>query len=126
MRVLIVLLLFLTGCATQESLDHYYQQINRNDGISRDEAALIAKNWLVASKYEGDFQVIAPVTATYDLYWQVTFLYKSLNYYEKVLDVYVDKKTGEVKGSDLRPKGTPPITKEPWDTFNSNLNIPSP
>src|SRR2546430_2480808 len=122
MRILIILMLLgLTGCTTTESLEQHYAEINRADGINRDEAALIAKKWLVESKYEGDFQVIGPVTTTYEQYWQITFLYKSLDYYEKVLDVYVDKTTGEVKGSDIRQKDTPPITKEPWDTFNNNI-----
>jgi hypothetical protein len=118
--LLAVMLLTLTGCATTESLNEFYEKVNREDGISRDEAAIIAKKWLIESKYEGDFQVIGPVsTALADL-WQVTFLYKSVSYYEKVLDVYVDNKTGEVKASEIREKGTPAVTKDPWDGFNGS------
>jgi hypothetical protein len=126
MRIFIVfMLLALAGCTTTESLEQFSAKINTADGINRDEAALIAKQWLVDSKYEGDFQVIAPVVTGYEHYWQVTFLYKSLDYYEKVLDVFVDTLNGEVKGTDIRTKGTPPVTKEPWDTFNNNISIPS-
>lgn len=110
--VLSILLLGACGCATTESLDYYYEKINRQDGISRDEAALIAKKWLVESKYEGAFQVIGPVTTGYEHYWQVTFLYKSLDYYEKVLDVYVDTLSGEVTETHIRDKETPVITKD--------------
>lgn len=110
--ILSILLLAVAGCATTESLDYYYEKINRSDGISRDEAALIAKKWLIESKYEGDFQFIGPVTTGYDHYWQVSFLYKSLDYYEKVLDVYVDTLTGEVKDSQIRSKETPALTKD--------------
>ena len=108
----------LVGCATMESLDHYYARINWKDGISRDEAALIAKKYLVESKYAGDFQILAPVTIGYENLWRVSFLYKSLDYYEKVLGVYVDTMTGEVKSADIRDNATPAITKEPWDGFN--------
>ncbi len=120
MRFLLVIMLFgLIGCATTESLDAYYAKINRADGISRDEAALIAKKWLIESKYEGDFQVIGPVATAYDKYWQVTFLYKSLAYYENVLDVYVDTQTGEVKRNEIRQKDTPAVTKDFRDSFNN-------
>jgi hypothetical protein len=123
--IVIFLLLMLAGCATTESLDQYYSEIDLKDGVNRNEAALIAKKWLTESKYEGDFQVIGPVVTTYEHFWQVSFLYKSLDYYEKVLDIYIDTATGEVKGSNIRPKGTPPITKEPWDTFNQNIKLPN-
>jgi len=120
--ILFIFLFGLTGCATTESLDQYYAEINREDGINRNEAAVIAKQWLIDSKYEGDFQVIGPVATGHDNYWQVTFLYKSLNYYEQVLDVYVDTLNGEVKGSAVRQKDTPVVTKDPWDAFNTNSN----
>jgi hypothetical protein len=121
---LIIALLTFTGCATTESLEKNYADINREDGVNRDEAALIAKKWLVESQYEGDFQVIAPVVTTFEQDWQVAFLYKSVNYYEKVLNVYVDKKTGDIKGQNVRQKDTPPVTKDPWDTFNKNSSLP--
>ena len=107
------------GCATTESLDHYYAQIKWEDGISRDESALIAKKYLTESKYAGDFQILAPVTIGYENLWRVSFLYKSMDYYEKVLDVYVDTMTGEVKSTDIRDNATPAVTKEPWDGFNN-------
>jgi hypothetical protein len=123
--LLFILLIGFSSCATTESLDQYYAQINRADGINRNEAALIAKKWLIDSKYEGDFQIIGPVVTGHDELWQVTFLYKSLDYYEKVLDVYVDTLSGEVKSSEIRSKDTPPVTKEPWDTFNKNISVPN-
>ena len=107
----LIVMVMLAGCATVESVDRYYSEINWKDGINRNEAALIAKKWLIESKYEGDFQVIGPVTTGFDHYWQVTFLYKSLNYYENVLDVYVDVLTGEVKETEIRHRGTPALTK---------------
>lgn len=111
MRSIIVFLMLLTisGCATTESLEYYYDQINREDGISRDEAALIAKKWLVESKYEGDFQILGPVSSRHEDLWQITFLYKSLGYYEKVLDVFVDPLSGEVKGNAIRHRSTPAV-----------------
>lgn len=114
MRVYVFLacIILLTGCATVETLDRYYDEINWQDGINRNEAAVIAKKWLMESKYEGDFQMIAPVSTGHDNYWQVSFLYKSLNYYEKVLDVYVDTLTGEVKEANIRHSGTPDLIKE--------------
>jgi hypothetical protein len=123
--IAIIFALSLTGCATTESLNQHYDEINRADGINRNEAALIAKKWLTESKYEGDFQIIGPVVTGRDNLWQVTFLYKSLDYYEKVLDVYVDTLTGDVKTSELRQKDTPPITKDPWDSFNKNISVPN-
>lgn len=115
----IFILCAAAGCATTESLDHYYAEIKWEDGISRDEAAVIAKKYLVESKYAGDFQVLGPVTIGYDNLWRVSFLYKSMDYYEKVLDVYVDTMSGEVKSTDIRDNATPAVTKEPWDGFNS-------
>ena len=114
MRVYVILICFFlcAGCATVETLDRFYDEINWKDGINRNEAAVIAKKWLLESKYEGDFQIIAPVSTGYDNYWQVTFLYKSLDYYEQVLDVYVDTLTGEVKGSEIRHRETPSLTKD--------------
>lgn len=111
MRYIIVffILLTITGCATMESLDYFYEQINRVDGISRDEAALIAKKWLVESKYEGDFQVFGPVSSRHADLWQITFLFKSLHQYEKVLDVFVDPLSGEIKGSVVRHRSTPAV-----------------
>lgn len=103
------LIIMLSGCASVESLDYYYQKINWKDGVSRDEAALIAKKWLVESKYEGDFQVIGPVSTRHEDLWQITFLYKSLDYYEQVLDVFVDPVSGEVKGTAIRHRSTPAL-----------------
>ena len=115
----IFILCAVAGCATTESLDHYYAKINWKDGISRDEAALIAKKYLTESKYAGDFQILAPVTIGYENLWRVSFLYKNVDYYEKVLDVYVDTATGEVKSTDIRDNATPAVTKDSWDVFNS-------
>lgn len=114
MRVLFIpiLIFFCVGCATLDSIDEFYGQINWNDGINRNEAALIAKKWLLESQYAGDFQVIAPVSTGYENYWQVSFLYKSLNYYEKVLDVYVDTLSGEVQKTEIRHRATPEITRD--------------
>jgi hypothetical protein len=111
MRLIIVIfmLLMISGCATTESLEYYYEQINREDGISRDEAALIAKKWLVESKYEGDFQIFGPVSSRHADFWQITFLYKSLDHYEKVLDVFVDPLSGEVNGNVIRHRSTPAV-----------------
>lgn len=111
--ILVFFMLFIVmGCATTESLDYYYEQINWQDGIGRDEAALIAKKWLIESKYEGDFQIIGPVSTRHGDVWQITFLYKSLDYYEKVLDVFVDPLSGEVKGNVIRHRSTPAVFTE--------------
>lgn len=114
MRSIIVAFIFLavSGCATTESLDFYYEKIDRQDGISRDEAALIAKKWLVESKYEGDFQVLGPVSTRHEDDWQITFLYKSLDYYEKVLDVFVDPVNGDINGHVVRHRSTPGVFDE--------------
>lgn len=115
----VLILCAAAGCATTESLDYYYATIKWEDGISRNEAALIAKKYVTESKYAGDFQILAPVTIGYENLWRVSFLYKTLDYYEKVLDVYVDTATGEVKSTDIRDNATPAVTKEPWNGFNS-------
>ena len=97
----------LIGCATMESLDGFYEEIKWDDGISRNEAALIAKKWLVESEYAGEFQVWGPKVQGAGNLWQVTFLYKSLKTYEKVLDVYVDTTSGEVKETSVHEKLKP-------------------
>ena len=114
-----ILCVAAAGCATTESIEQYYAQINWKDGISRNEAALIAKKYLTESKYAGDFQILAPVTTGYENLWRVSFLYKNIDYYEKVLDVYVDTATGEVKTTEIRDNTTPAVTKDPWDGFNN-------
>jgi|CXWL01.1.fsa_nt_gi hypothetical protein len=111
-HLFLIWVFLFAGCASVESLDRFYDEINWKDGVNRNEAALIAKKWLMESKYEGAFQMIAPVSTGYDNYWQISFLYKSLDYYEKVLDVYVDTLTGEVKGSEIRHRGTPNVAKD--------------
>lgn len=113
MRAILVMVIFclIAGCATTESLDYYYGQISWQDGIGRDEAALIAKKWLIESKYEGDFQIIGPVSTRHGDVWQITFLYKSLDCYEKVLDVFVDPVNGKVMGNVIRHRSTPAVFK---------------
>ena len=108
--LLIVMLFFCSSCTTMESLDGFYQDINYKDGIDRDEAKLIAKQYLVDSKYSGDFQVWGPMVAGEKNNWVVSFLYKSLDAYEQILDVYVDTLTGEVKDAKIRRKSTPAVT----------------
>ena len=108
-NILLFCFVFLVGCATMESIDQYYDQINWNDGISRDEAAIIAKKYLVESKYAGDFQVLGPKSQMIDNFWQISFLYKSLNNYEKVLNVYVDVKSGEVVDTKIVENPTPDL-----------------
>lgn len=114
MRFVCVVLfgLLACGCASVESIDKFYQKIVWEDGINRNEAAIIAKKWLSESKYEGDFQLIGPVSTHHENEWQITFLYKRLAYYEKVLDVFVDPQTGEIRGSAIRHRGTPDVFKE--------------
>ena len=114
------IMLFLAGCATTESIDDFYTKINWKDGISRDEAAVIAKKYLVDSKYEGDFQVMGPVAIGFDHYWRVSFLYKSLDYYEKTLDIDVDTLSGEVKKVKIRDRKTPPVVKDLMNNFNNS------
>ena len=102
--ILIFFVLLISGCATTESLDHFYDEVKWEDGISRNEAAVIAKKYLVESEYAGDFQVWGPKVQGAGDFWQVTFLYKSLNTYEKVLEVDVDVKTGEVREAYVHEK----------------------
>jgi hypothetical protein len=108
----VIVSIFLTGCASMESLDNFHDQIIWEDGINRNEAAVIAKKWLTESKYAGDFQIFGPISSKQDNEWQITFLYKSLDYYEKVLDVFVDFKTGEVKNTVIRHRSSPNINRE--------------
>ena len=105
-------LMMVAGCATVESLDQVYDHIVWEDGINRNEAAIIAKRWVSDSKYSGDFQLFGPTSTKHEEEWQITFLYKSLDYYEKVLDVFVDPKTGEVKGTAIRHRSTPDVFQE--------------
>ena len=90
-----------------ESIDEFYAAINYKDGINRDEAKLIAKKYLTESKYSGQFQVWGPIITGAENYWIVSFLYKSLETYEQILDVYVDTLTGQVKDTKVRHKDTP-------------------
>lgn len=108
----VLCVLVASGCASLESIDQFYDQVVWEDGINRNEAAVIAKKWLSQSKYEGDFQLLGPVSTRHENEWQITFLYKSLSYYEKVLDVFVDPKTGEIRGSAIRHRTTPNVFKE--------------
>lgn len=108
----IICFLFMSGCASMESLDRFHEEIIWDDGINRNEAAVIAKKWLSESKYEGDFQLFGPVSAKHEGEWQITFLYKSLGYYEKVLDVFVDSQSGEVKKTVIRQRDSPVLNRD--------------
>ena len=105
----LVCLIFCVGCATTESIDQFYNEITWDDGISRNEAAVIAKKYLVESEYAGDFQVFGPKVQGVDNAWQVSFLYKSLKTYEKILNVYVDTKSGEVVEAKIQEKLKPSL-----------------
>lgn len=108
----IITFIVLSGCASLESLDQFHDQIVWEDGINRNEAAVIAKKWLSESKYAGDFQLFGPVSAKQEDQWQITFLYKSLDYYENVLDVFVDIKSGEVKNTVIRHRNSPNLNRD--------------
>lgn len=110
--LIIFVMCCLTGCASLESLDRYYDEVIWEDGINRNEAAVIAKKWLLDSKYAGDFQIIGPISSRHSDEWQITFLYKSLDYYEQVLDVFVDPKSGEVKSSVIRHRDSPDMNRD--------------
>lgn len=112
-RILFVIMfLFCAGCATTESLDEFSAKINKADGINWDEAKLIAKQYLVDSKYSGDYRVFAPVAFSDGDTWRVSFIYKTLDTYEQYLDVYVDKKTGDIRDVRVRHKDTDPLFQE--------------
>ena len=99
---------FLAGCATISSVDKNYQKINWQDGISRNEAFLIAKKHLIAQKEKPDYQVIAPFVRTDQKakaqpnVWFVAFHPRKVPLLFKYYLVVVDKKTGEILEHGVR------------------------
>ena len=98
----------LAGCATVSSVRYFYEKIDYSDGVSKDEAKLIAKKHLIDSVYKYDYRVINPEIRTWyekDA-WIVRFPPKKVQLlipeglFEAVMPnaylVAVDKRTGAV------------------------------
>ena len=62
MRYLFVFLLIIlfSGCATVSSVERSFRSVNFSDGISRQEAKIIAKKEIIQTDFKDNYRVICP------------------------------------------------------------------
>jgi hypothetical protein len=108
---MIVFVSVFVGCATAGSIDESYKRVNLSDGISKEEAALIAKKHLSEEPEKKDFQIISPVilnnaeTKKYPHIWFIRFHPKNILLIDKYYLVMVSKDTGEIISYGVRQAG---------------------
>jgi predicted RNA methylase len=110
----VVLVLMLSACATMESVNLNYSQIDYSDGISKKEAKTIVRKMYIDGDIPEDIRKNVKLSLTVATYekdidtWLVTLSNGSLNVFRMYsYVVYVDAKTGEIKGQRLQNENTP-------------------
>ncbi len=113
---------FLSGCATVSSISRNYKNIDLSDGISRQEAKVIAQKQIIQTDFKKDYRIINPSIyhaeeftddlkerflrdkAIYDSgqlrypnSWHIIFHPKWLSLFSLYYLVVVDKDSGEVQ-----------------------------
>ena len=100
------------GGTMAKSSDDYRAQLKHvdlSDGVSKDEATIIAQNYLLDNNYKDGYVISHPSVGSSSLVegcWTVEFpttLSVRLQQGLKWLRVHVDKKTGQVKSSGWGP-----------------------
>ena len=90
---------FCFGCAgiSHQTIQEKAMQINKNDGISIEEAALVAQSKIIEEGKVQKFHVAAPLTKVQHLsnVWTVCFKEKGF-FSDEWICVYVDKEIGTV------------------------------
>lgn len=111
--------MFAAGCASTKAInDNYNKMVNSSDGVTDQEAKIIAQKELVGTQQKRDYRVTAPdIKSTpealkYPAYWFVVFghnwfspmstdplakTYRELR--EGMFLVVIDKNSGEIKFS---------------------------
>jgi hypothetical protein len=108
--VIIIILLIVAGCATanKSSIYNFYKEelktVNKSDGISKKEAIIIARNYLIRNNISKRVNIHNPkvsnsrlVNNSWCVIFDTTFVTKfqqGLVYYE----IDIDKTSGEIKG----------------------------
>lgn len=110
-------MVFLTfmGCATIESVNKGYSSIVFADGISKEEAKIIAQDELLLDQEKVNFAVSLPEAEDRGTYWIVVFMNKSVTIFSsRYLTWYlvkIDKQTGEILSSGIAPAGSEIVQK---------------
>ncbi len=114
---LVIFLLALAGCASDQAISRNYSKlVNASDGVSEQEAKILAQKQLVDTMQKRDYRVTAPDVKTtpaalkYPAYWFVVFGHNWLSpistdplakTYTELREtqylVVIDKQSGEVK-----------------------------
>ncbi len=107
----VTLMIFL-GCARVNSINAHYARVKVEDGITRNEAKLIAKKNLIETRYKYIYQIIWPRilennhTKRHEDLWFVDFLAKEFQLISNYL-VILEKDSGKIiyadsyRGGDL-------------------------
>jgi hypothetical protein len=117
--ILFVIILSTTSCASvpikeRSSQYNYYKEklkgVDRSDGISRQEAIIIAQNYLIEEGWDKDYIITRPTVEELDFgtEWEVIFkatysesirranIFGLVGIFKWWICVHIDKKTGEV------------------------------
>ena len=103
--LLIIITVMFTGCASVNTVNKNYSSINFDDGVSKEEAKLIAKKSLMESKSFGRYCFMDPAILKWGKayphpnYWFVRFTAKNPLATDHYI-VVVDKRSGEIQYSE--------------------------
>lgn len=85
---------FLNGCATVQSINAGYEDVNYADGIEKAEAKVIAQKKLMDLGESGPYIISMPDVEDMGRYWKVIF--SSLDMNKNYYIINVSKETGKV------------------------------
>ena len=97
--ITLLISVFCFGCAgiSYQVIQEKAMQIDKNDGISCDEAILVAQDKVIKDGRAQKFHILAPSTKVQNFsnVWTVKFKEKGI-FVDEWMYVYVDRKTGKV------------------------------
>ncbi len=92
-KILIITIL-LSGCATTRSIYANYDSVNYGDGVSKQEAKIIAQKELLDVKQHSSYMISFPDVEDKGTYWKVIFSSLYMNRLAYIIDI--NKTTGEI------------------------------
>jgi len=101
---------FLSSCATTQPIAVTSQSINVDDGISKEEAEVLAATQLVKSGDSKGYLLSKPSTQKIENFWSVAYLFSptamlNSKYRQTFYRVYISANNGEIIESGIH-KGT--------------------
>ena len=96
-----MLLVFLSACATSNSINKKYSTINYEDGIDKNEAIVIAQKQLLSSGYKKNYLIATYKVQKNDNNWGIAFIFDPVTlpkspHFQTWYRVYIDNISGEI------------------------------